>query len=124
MISSLILNDYILNKYFFLYNIKSTVFSLMEESPPSKKIKNMKAQNKKVYKKEEEQVDFFYESIISNEEPFRIDPDKLDELLHRSIGALTFLNKNKKLNAGSGTLISRNTILTCAHNIFDLKSQT
>lgn len=95
----------------------------MEESPPSKKSKNAKAQYKKILKTEENQNEFFYESIFSNEEPFQIDPKKLNELLHRSIGALTFLNKNKRLIAGTGALISKDTILTCAHNIFDMMNQ-
>ena len=40
----------------------------------------------------------------------------LKELLHRSVGALTFLNLHKQLQAGSGVLISRDIVLTAAHN--------
>jgi V8-like Glu-specific endopeptidase len=43
----------------------------------------------------------------------------MDGLLHRSIGAITFLNKNKQLGMGSGVLISPNLVLTVAHNIYD-----
>ncbi len=39
--------------------------------------------------------------------------------MHRSIGAFTFLNKYKNPNAGSGVLISKNLVLTVAHNIYD-----
>lgn len=41
------------------------------------------------------------------------------ETLHRSIGALVFLNRNKQRSVGSGTLISNDLILTAAHNIYD-----
>ena len=39
--------------------------------------------------------------------------------------ALTFLNAHKAISAGSGVLVSRDIILTAAHNIFDkeLKSE-
>lgn len=33
--------------------------------------------------------------------------------------ALTFLDANKKFNSGSGVLISRDTVLTAAQNIFN-----
>jgi V8-like Glu-specific endopeptidase len=38
---------------------------------------------------------------------------------HRSIGALTYFNKNKQLECGNGVLISNNLILTTAHKIYD-----
>jgi V8-like Glu-specific endopeptidase len=49
--------------------------------------------------------------------------ESLKSLLHRSIGALTFLNKIKKLAKGSAALISPNLILTVAHNIYDKSYQ-
>jgi V8-like Glu-specific endopeptidase len=39
--------------------------------------------------------------------------------MHRSIGALTSLNKNKNPTRGTAVLISPNLILTVAHNIYD-----
>ena len=48
-----------------------------------------------------------------------INGDLLKYVLHRSIGALTFINKYKQPRAGSGVLITRDTLLTAAHNIFD-----
>lgn len=33
--------------------------------------------------------------------------------------ALTFLDKYKRIKAGSGVLISKDLVLTAAHNIFD-----
>ena len=38
--------------------------------------------------------------------------------------ALTFLNANKASHAGSGVLVSKDIILTAAHNIFDKKKMT
>jgi V8-like Glu-specific endopeptidase len=38
---------------------------------------------------------------------------------HRSIGAITFLTKKKRFAVGSGILISKNIVLTAAHNIYD-----
>jgi V8-like Glu-specific endopeptidase len=43
----------------------------------------------------------------------------MKQIIHRSIGALCFQTHNKKLAAGSGLLISKDLILTAAHNIFD-----
>jgi hypothetical protein len=54
-----------------------------------------------------------------NEPFFPVSPADLASLLHRSIGALTFLNKKMQICAGTGTLISRDLVLTVAHNIFD-----
>ena len=62
---------------------------------------------------------YYEEAIVFNEEPKPINGNTLKEVLHRSVGALTFLNRNKQFKAGSGVLISRDTILTAAHNIFD-----
>ena len=39
-------------------------------------------------------------------------------MLHRSIGALTFLDKYMKLHVGSATLIAKDTLLTAAHNVY------
>ena len=59
------------------------------------------------------------EKIVHNEELFAVhDPGVLKQLLHRSIGALTFLNRNKKLTMGNGTLISPDLVLTVAHNVY------
>jgi hypothetical protein len=44
--------------------------------------------------------------------------------MHRSIGALTFLNKSKLPRVGSGVLISKNLVLTVAHNIYDLENSS
>jgi V8-like Glu-specific endopeptidase len=38
-------------------------------------------------------------------------------VIHRSIGALAFRVKNKQLGGGTGFLISKNLVLTAAHNI-------
>lgn len=59
------------------------------------------------------------EAIVFNEELNPINGNLLKEILHRSVGAITFLNKYKKFATGSGVLISRNIILTAAHNFYD-----
>ena len=62
------------------------------------------------------------EKIVHDEELFAVeDPSVLKQLLHRSIGAMTFLNRHKKLTVGNGTLISPDLVLTAAHNVFDRK---
>jgi V8-like Glu-specific endopeptidase len=38
---------------------------------------------------------------------------------HRSIGALIFYIKNKGPGCGSGVIVSKNLVLTAAHNIYD-----
>jgi hypothetical protein len=43
----------------------------------------------------------------------------LKTLMHRSIGAIKFSNPFKKSFGGSGVLISKDLILTAAHNLFD-----
>jgi V8-like Glu-specific endopeptidase len=44
-------------------------------------------------------------------------------MIHQSIGGFTFSNVNKDSSAGSGVLISKNLVLTAAHNLYDKKSQ-
>ena len=50
------------------------------------------------------------------------DGEKLKELLHRSVGALTFSHHNLR-GFGSGVLISPDTVLTAAHNIYERKDR-
>jgi V8-like Glu-specific endopeptidase len=38
-------------------------------------------------------------------------------------GAFTFININKDPSAGSGVLISRNLVLTAAHNLYDKENK-
>lgn len=55
-----------------------------------------------------------------NEDLFCIDnEEKLKEPLHRSIGALIFLTGHHQRGVGSGILISQDTVLTVAHNIYN-----
>jgi V8-like Glu-specific endopeptidase len=65
----------------------------------------------------------FEEKLINNEELFCIEGKDLKTLLHRSIGALTFINQVKKMAKGSAAIISPNLILTAAHNIFNKSYQ-
>jgi V8-like Glu-specific endopeptidase len=44
-------------------------------------------------------------------------------MIYQSIGGFTFINVKKESSAGSGVLISRNLVLTAAHNLYDKKSQ-
>jgi V8-like Glu-specific endopeptidase len=48
-----------------------------------------------------------------------VEKELLKTLIHRSIGAFTFTNSSKLPCAGSGVLVSRNLILTAAHNLYD-----
>ena len=41
--------------------------------------------------------------------------------MHRSIGALIFLNTDGQMGFGSAVLISENLVLTAAHNVFNRK---
>jgi hypothetical protein len=50
--------------------------------------------------------DFAEEKIIYKEKLYAVSPNELNEILHRSIGALSFLNKNLQNGAGTGVLIS------------------
>lgn len=59
-----------------------------------------------------ERICFDWKSDPINEETFK-------ETLHRSVGVLTFLNKQNKLEMGSGVIISRDVVLTSAHHIFE-----
>lgn len=43
----------------------------------------------------------------------------LNKTCYRSIVAMTFLDKHKKKSVGTGILISKNLILSVAHNVFD-----
>ena len=43
------------------------------------------------------------------------------ELLHRSIGTLTYYDEHNNIHFGSATLISRDTLLTAAHHIYNKK---
>jgi V8-like Glu-specific endopeptidase len=53
------------------------------------------------------------------EKPFPVGKEDLKYVLHRSIVAITFLNKQKSMLTGSGVLISPNLVLTAAQNIYD-----
>lgn len=46
----------------------------------------------------------------------------LKELHPRSLVTITYFNKDKKLKVGYGVIISRDTILTAAHHIYDRKA--
>ena len=50
--------------------------------------------------------DYEEEIIVNEEDLFCIEGGKLKEDLHRSIGALTFLNAEAQRGAGSAILIS------------------
>lgn len=50
---------------------------------------------------------------------FRVDGDSLKKILPRSVGALTYLNVKKEQMFGTGVLISKDLILTAAHNLYD-----
>lgn len=62
--------------------------------------------------------------MLPNEELFKISGEDVELKLHRSIGALMFSDKNGKQAAGTGVLISKDIVLTSAHNIFDKKGNT
>jgi V8-like Glu-specific endopeptidase len=64
-------------------------------------------------------ISFVQEKKIYDEDLFLVDESDMKQKLHRSIGALSFLTPNKRVAAGSGVLISRNLILTAAHNLYD-----
>ncbi len=64
------------------------------------------------------------EKLLDLTKLFKIKGDELKQLLHRSIGAVSCLNSEKELYYGSGVLISKNLVLTCAHNLFDRKTGT
>ncbi len=63
-------------------------------------------------------LDYFQEKIVLAEDLFRIDGEAINSLLHRSIGSLSWLNKKKQLLVGSGVIISKNIVITAAHNIY------
>jgi V8-like Glu-specific endopeptidase len=50
---------------------------------------------------------------------FAITGQALNTLPHSCIGALTFVNKVKKVCKGTAVAISPNLLLTVAHNIYD-----
>jgi V8-like Glu-specific endopeptidase len=58
------------------------------------------------------------EKAVNNEQLGRPDPK---ESMHQYIGALTFRDRYNRFLAGTATLISPNTILTAAHNVYDKK---
>ena len=66
-----------------------------------------------------EEVEYLEEKIIQNQQLFKIENEQLHELMHhRSIGALTILDRHKHFGVGSGVLLSRDLVLTAAHNIY------
>lgn len=66
-----------------------------------------------------EQSDIDQEKIVLNQPLFKINVEQLKDKLHRSLGAITFLNYDRYPAAGTGTLISPNMVLTVAHNVYD-----
>ena len=45
----------------------------------------------------------------------------MSSIIHRSIGAITFLTANQHKGFGSGVAISQDLVLTVAHNVYDKK---
>lgn len=66
-------------------------------------------------------MDYKDEKHIRNEDLFQVPSEQLCSLIHRSIGAITFLNPGKLMEVGSGVAISRDLVLTVAHNVYDRK---
>ena len=64
------------------------------------------------------------EKGLFNERLFRVEKKDLESILHRSIAALTFIDGKKQPTAGSGVFISRNLMLTAAHNLYDRREHT
>jgi V8-like Glu-specific endopeptidase len=50
---------------------------------------------------------------------FQVTDEYFDSIIHRSIGALTFRDCFNRPAIGSATIISKDLILTAAHNIYD-----
>lgn len=61
------------------------------------------------------------EAIVAKNDKFRqiIDPKDINKLTHRSIGAIQGLNNNHDKFRGTGVLISKDLVLTVAHNLYD-----
>ena len=58
--------------------------------------------------------------VILNEQLFCIDQEQLlKTVIHGSIGAITYRNKKYWSGVGSCVLISKNLVLTSAHNIYN-----
>jgi V8-like Glu-specific endopeptidase len=70
----------------------------------------------------QEDEDTIEEKLILNEKLFPVEKELLKTFIHQSIGAFTFTNSSKFPCAGSGVLVSRNLILTAAHNLYDKKT--
>lgn len=59
------------------------------------------------------------EKAILNERISRIEGEKLKEVLHRSIGCITYLDKDQQIQYGTGFMIASDIVITAAHNLYD-----
>jgi hypothetical protein len=64
-------------------------------------------------------MSFTQEGKVLNQLLKPVEPHLLASIFHRSIGAFKFQNQNFQDVAGSGMLISKNIVLTAAHNLFN-----
>lgn len=53
-----------------------------------------------------------------------MDDENERKLLHRSLRALTFIDKDEQIGFGNAVQISKDIILTAAHNIYNRKYKT
>jgi V8-like Glu-specific endopeptidase len=60
------------------------------------------------------------EYMFSNDALFEVPLERMSQPMHRHIGALLFrTRRHSQSGKGTGTLISRNLVLTSAHNIYN-----
>ena len=62
-----------------------------------------------------------HEKQINNQILFEVTEEYSGHLMHKSIDALTFRDRNNRLVNGAATLISSDIFLTLAHNIYNKK---